>query len=178
MWDVFLTWNTKFKIKSIMSMAHLCIWIEDRPILRSIPNPALTKHSYKSLFQFKSYCSSHRPVQKVKHVGSSRSLGKTDVCSICQEEVSMTPSPKSIWTPCCGAYFHPACIQSTALSAGAYHFRWVTRWILFKHIFSSLNLLNVIKLLVKTCCLRCCNKTSELWVPVEIHNSPMFVTKY
>ena len=28
-WDVLPTWNTKFKLKGIMPMAQLCIWIED-----------------------------------------------------------------------------------------------------------------------------------------------------
>ena len=81
-------------------------------------------------FQFKSFCSSHRPVQRAKSssgLSSSRSPTKNIVehCSICKDQVSTSPSPRSIWTPCCGAFFHPACIQATSLSAGAYHFRSV-----------------------------------------------------
>ena len=81
-------------------------------------------------FQFKSYCSSHRPVQKVKHMGGSRSE-PSKICGICHEEVGNVPSPKSIWTPCCGSFYHPACVQSSALSAGVYNFRSVLVYSLF-----------------------------------------------
>ena len=82
-------------------------------------------------FQFKSFCSSHRPAQKMKQLTAPRPASSvSDQCSICQEEVGLNPSSESIWSPCCGAFFHPACIQNASLSAGAYHFRFVISLIL------------------------------------------------
>lgn len=67
--------------------------------------------------QFKSYCSTHRPLQKAKQ------SGEKTTCSICQDEVVGKPCPKSLWTPCCDAWFHRKCLQSMALTSGQYHFR-------------------------------------------------------
>lgn len=81
----------------------------------------MANHSLQQYYdQFKSFCSAHRPAQKVK--GSRPREGK-EVCGICQDAVPIPPAPTSLWTPCCGSIFHSSCIQTAAMSSGSLHFR-------------------------------------------------------
>ena len=65
-----------------------------------------------SYFQFKSYCSSHRPSQKVQRQNQANGIS----CKLCQEPVIARPScPKSLYAPCCSAWLHRSCVQNLAL---------------------------------------------------------------
>ena len=65
-----------------------------------------------SYFQFKSYCSSHRPSQKVQRQNQANGIS----CQLCQEPVIARPScPKSLYAPCCSAWLHRSCVQNLAL---------------------------------------------------------------
>uniref|UniRef100_A0A1B6CRC0 PHD-type domain-containing protein n=1 Tax=Clastoptera arizonana TaxID=38151 RepID=A0A1B6CRC0_9HEMI len=65
---------------------------------------------------FKSFCHSHRPMQKIPKEISSKGID----CIICCENVSQTPGYDNLWAPCCriNAWFHRDCIQGLAISAG------------------------------------------------------------
>lgn len=69
--------------------------------------------------QFKSFCSSHRPVQKVSVKGNK----SVKSCSICLKDVEAKPTFSALWTPCCAAWLHRNCLQKHAQAAGSYHFR-------------------------------------------------------
>jgi len=73
--------------------------------------------------QFKSYCSSHRPTQKMPNHKQNASKKSNDKCSICQDKVVARPGPASILAKCCSSWFHRKCIQKMALSFGAPHFK-------------------------------------------------------
>jgi hypothetical protein len=74
-------------------------------------------------FQFKSYCCSHRPSQKVHRQQQPQNSTASSKCSICQEAVCNRPTPRSLWSPCCSAWLHRSCVQSMALNAGEHHFK-------------------------------------------------------
>ena len=76
---------------------------------------------YNYQFQFKSYCSSHRPAQKPPKQHNSKN--PNDKCTICQESLVPRPCPKSILARCCSSWFHRTCIQKMALNSGAHHFK-------------------------------------------------------
>eukprot|EP00093_Oithona_nana_P004399 04399.XXX_36607_34362_1 [CDS] Oithona nana genome sequencing. len=61
--------------------------------------------------QFKSYCSSHRPSQKVQRQNQANGIS----CSLCQEPVIARPCPKSLYAPCCSTWLHRSCVQNMAL---------------------------------------------------------------
>ena len=73
--------------------------------------------------QFKSYCSSHRPTQKMPNHKQNSSKKSNDKCSICQDKVVARPGPASILAKCCSSWFHRKCIQKMALSFGAPYFK-------------------------------------------------------
>ncbi|KAK7863552.1 hypothetical protein R5R35_011177 [Gryllus longicercus] len=70
--------------------------------------------------EFKSFCCRHRKTQRIKGDVLKAMSGKQSTCSICLESVPATPSPSTLWAPCCSkdAWFHRICIQRLALSAG------------------------------------------------------------
>jgi len=67
---------------------------------------------------FRSFCQQHRITQAIDldELQNSASVQ----CAICKDDVIASPLPTSIWAPCCkrNAWFHRACIQDLALSAG------------------------------------------------------------
>jgi len=99
--------------------------------------PCGMKHgSLQEFFdQYKSFCSLHRPVQKLSRAQVKQqkknlsSCNKDDQgssqCSICQDPVTPKPGFKSILAPCCtsGSWFHRSCLQKLALNNGQAHFR-------------------------------------------------------
>ncbi|XP_063797798.1 G2/M phase-specific E3 ubiquitin-protein ligase-like [Pseudophryne corroboree] len=65
--------------------------------------------------QFPSFCPRHRPVQKAK------AKEAVSACTICLEELTPAPAYDVIKSPCCkNTWFHRACLQMQALSAGKY----------------------------------------------------------
>ncbi|XP_003241382.1 PHD finger protein 7 isoform X2 [Acyrthosiphon pisum] len=78
----------------------------------------LKNGSMHQYFQaFKSFCFNHRVTQTVN---SSALKKSTAQCAICKDAVIPSPTPTSIWAPCCkrDAWFHRDCIQDLALNAG------------------------------------------------------------
>ncbi|KAL0858422.1 hypothetical protein ABMA27_012301 [Loxostege sticticalis] len=106
-----------------------------------------------SLFygNFKSFCQNHAPKQKVTEEVMAKAkvrmqadrknakavVAKTDedkldddlsedsVCVICYEAVQRYPTPQTFWPPCCARdkWFHRACLQRMALSAGMHYLK-------------------------------------------------------
>ncbi|XP_067014862.2 G2/M phase-specific E3 ubiquitin-protein ligase [Anabrus simplex] len=70
--------------------------------------------------QYKSYCSGHRPVQRVP-APVLKQLQTGDInCTICFEEVPPTLCRDNLWAPCCSknTWFHRNCVQAFAMSSG------------------------------------------------------------
>ncbi|XP_055496646.1 G2/M phase-specific E3 ubiquitin-protein ligase isoform X2 [Leucoraja erinacea] len=72
--------------------------------------------------QFESYCSQHKPVQKVPR--AVRRSGGSFTCAVCLDSIDPCPSYDVLKSPCCkNTWFHRQCLQHQALSAGMFFFR-------------------------------------------------------
>ncbi|XP_063819267.1 G2/M phase-specific E3 ubiquitin-protein ligase-like [Pseudophryne corroboree] len=70
--------------------------------------------------QFQSFCSKHRPVQKITKTPKEN----LSVCTICLEELTPAPAHEVIKSPCCkNTWLHRTCLQMQALNAGKYHLK-------------------------------------------------------
>ncbi|CAG2167013.1 unnamed protein product [Oppiella nova] len=73
------------------------------------------------LKSYPSYCEKHRPKQKTRRV-NQKAVDR--MCAICREEVTPPqPSPKTLWTPCCGHWMHRECVIKQAYHAGKHHLK-------------------------------------------------------
>ncbi|XP_023706470.1 uncharacterized protein LOC111863895 isoform X2 [Cryptotermes secundus] len=70
--------------------------------------------------QFKSFCSVHRPVQKIDPRVLMEVKSREATCAICYDSIQPTSCPSTLWAPCCriNAWFHRDCVQKLAISAG------------------------------------------------------------
>ncbi|KAJ9595463.1 hypothetical protein L9F63_013374, partial [Diploptera punctata] len=70
--------------------------------------------------QFKSFCATHRPLQKIDANILQQSKNKPATCPICYDQVDPTAFRTTLWAPCCrvNAWFHRDCVQKLAMSAG------------------------------------------------------------
>ncbi|XP_034247452.1 putative GPI-anchored protein pfl2 isoform X2 [Thrips palmi] len=71
--------------------------------------------------QFLSFCSSHRPQQKVhaKFIKLLKEDEDSNTCPICYESVGNTVTNDTLWAPCCQKrWFHRACVQRQAQAQG------------------------------------------------------------
>ncbi|CAM5104929.1 unnamed protein product [Natator depressus] len=70
--------------------------------------------------EFKSFCWTHRPVQRVRRWQQQAET----ICVVCLESMPGKPSYTALVCPACKhAWFHRGCIQGHALRAALYHFR-------------------------------------------------------
>lgn len=70
---------------------------------------------------FKSFCSSHRPHQKVppKCIKLMKEDEDSKICTICYDSVNSKVSNDTLWAPCCRKrWFHRQCLQRQALAQG------------------------------------------------------------
>ncbi|XP_063979013.1 uncharacterized protein LOC135163489 isoform X2 [Diachasmimorpha longicaudata] len=69
--------------------------------------------------EFRSYCVSHRPKQKIDEVIKSQ-ISEQLLCYICYDNVDRNNLFETLWAPCCkkNAWFHRFCVQQLAMSAG------------------------------------------------------------
>ncbi|CAM4576657.1 unnamed protein product [Lepidochelys kempii] len=75
---------------------------------------------YQFFGEFKSFCWTHRPVQRVRRWQQQAET----VCVVCLESMPGKPSYSALVCPACKhAWFHRGCIQGHALRAALYHFR-------------------------------------------------------
>jgi len=72
--------------------------------------------------EFNAFCSSHRPVQKPS-VHRGKEVVEDNQCGVCLDEVEELVSPATLWTPCCGGWFHRSCIEKMAENAGLAFFK-------------------------------------------------------
>lgn len=76
---------------------------------------------------FSSFCQDHRPVQaplaKAKKKNTNESLKVVEECGVCLEELEEKPSNSTLWTPCCGGWFHRSCVERMAETAGCHFFK-------------------------------------------------------
>ncbi|XP_069680738.1 uncharacterized protein [Periplaneta americana] len=70
--------------------------------------------------QFKSFCSIHRPIQKIDPSILRDVKNRDATCTICYDSIEPTASCSTLWAPCCriNAWFHRDCVQRLAMSAG------------------------------------------------------------
>lgn len=71
--------------------------------------------------EFRSYCISHRPIQKVEgHTKEKFDALDGALCYICYDAVNPDDAIDTLWAPCCrkNALFHRKCVQQLATSAG------------------------------------------------------------
>ena len=73
-----------------------------------------------SVFAHRSYCASHRPLQKISPDVLMEVKDMTATCTICCDDVYPRDYLSTLWAPCCSknAWFHRDCVQRLALSAG------------------------------------------------------------
>jgi hypothetical protein len=102
---------------------------------RSFHLPCLLRAGGLALFHgsFPSYCPDHRPRQKVPgadwKAGAAGSKGpgpqgRQGQCGACLERLVLRPGGgASLWTPCCRAWYHRACVERVAEAAGCHHTR-------------------------------------------------------
>ncbi|CAM5165278.1 unnamed protein product [Eretmochelys imbricata] len=75
---------------------------------------------YQFFGEFKSFCWTHRPVQRVRRWQQQAET----ICVVCLESMPGKPSYSALVCPACKhAWFHRGCIQGHALRAALYHFR-------------------------------------------------------
>eukprot|EP00095_Tigriopus_kingsejongensis_P012714 snap_masked-scaffold1515_size37859-processed-gene-0.4 protein:Tk12714 transcript:snap_masked-scaffold1515_size37859-processed-gene-0.4-mRNA-1 annotation:"ras guanine nucleotide exchange factor b-like" len=67
--------------------------------------------------QFKSFCSTHRPVQKVSRPAHP-SPTQLQECGLCSAGVDGQPTFHVLWTPCCGRWLHRDCLQPAVITGG------------------------------------------------------------
>ena len=73
--------------------------------------------------QFKSFCCSHRPAQKIPARYEKRRQASNvseDTCPICRQNVEPKATFSLLFTPCCQGWIHRTCLQK---SVGSYHLR-------------------------------------------------------
>ena len=72
------------------------------------------------MFVLRSYCDSHRFVQKIIPEVPMEVIDVTPTCAICYGDVNPRDSLSNIWLPCCqqSACFHRQCMQMLAMRAG------------------------------------------------------------
>jgi hypothetical protein len=72
---------------------------------------------------FRSFCQDHR-IPQIIDLFELQNATTPTLCAICKDNVKPTPSPTTLWAPCCkhNAWFHRECVQDLALSSG-YFFR-------------------------------------------------------
>ncbi|XP_023318113.1 uncharacterized protein LOC106650467 isoform X2 [Trichogramma pretiosum] len=85
--------------------------------------PCGLKNNSLHLFygEFKSFCESHRPKQKIDAEILAKIANVAMVtCTICYEDVDPKDTIGTLWSSCCrkGAWFHRTCLQKLAISAG------------------------------------------------------------
>ncbi|PSN36951.1 hypothetical protein C0J52_15884 [Blattella germanica] len=70
--------------------------------------------------EFKSYCATHRPIQKIDAAVREQIKTSEVTCPICYDTVDHTDYKSTLWAPCCRvkALFHRDCVQKLAMSAG------------------------------------------------------------
>jgi len=72
---------------------------------------------------FSSYCVDHRPVQKPVEKKIDGKKAKSDKeCGVCLDALGRSKTD-NLWTPCCGGWFHRACINRMAKTAGIHFFK-------------------------------------------------------
>ncbi|XP_011297042.1 uncharacterized protein [Fopius arisanus] len=69
--------------------------------------------------EFRSYCVSHRPKQKIDERIRAQ-ISDQLLCYICYDNVDRNNLFETLWAPCCkkNAWFHRLCVQQLAMSAG------------------------------------------------------------
>ncbi|XP_054162580.1 G2/M phase-specific E3 ubiquitin-protein ligase-like [Oppia nitens] len=68
---------------------------------------------------FPSYCIKHRSIQRT----DPKKESTDDLCANCREQVVCKPTPKTLWTPCCGHWLHRECVIKQAYHQGKHHFK-------------------------------------------------------
>lgn len=74
--------------------------------------------------QFKSFCVTHRPRQRISDDVLKKARLEPATCVICYDNVILNDD-STMWAPCCkkNAFFHRICVQKLANSFGGYAFR-------------------------------------------------------